>query len=205
MRQSILFGIFAMLIIAGCVSPPTEAIPSSPAGPSEPSQECTIVMEERPVIEEECGNVSFTEQICGLRTLEYSTASVPKVDLCIADGACVGEPLGKCLACSKAMTRCMLILTNDDDKTGTWTVSASYMLGTSGFTKEPITAAIRPGESYTYDFFQIYVPGQPINSASCELTVTNEAIIDDCHEETRTGIVCRNVTRTVLVETEVCQ
>jgi len=99
----------------------------------------------------------------------------------------------------------MMVITNNDDRSGTWTVGANYSLGDSGFIKDPITHTIGPNESATFDFHQIYVPGYPVNSASCELYIMDEPIIDDCHEETRIKRDCTNVTTFVTVEREVCE
>ena len=196
-------GLFAMLLVAGCVSPPTVEQQKPPV--TQPRQ-CTNITENVPVTLEECDNVSITEQVCGVRTLPYRSVDPPKVDLCIADGPCVGNPLGSCQACSKAMTRCMRIITNEDSKaSGTWILVANFTFGSSGFNKEPITATIRPNESYTFDFYQIYVPGYPLNSATCTIYMVDEARVDDCHDETRLVTQCQNLTRTVPVQREVCQ
>jgi hypothetical protein len=199
-----IIGIILALVIAGCVSPPGVQ-PPSPPNPFEKNKTCRNVTEEVSVVKEECGNVSFTEQVCGVRKLNYTATLLPKVDLCIGDGVCVGNPLGDCQECSKAMTRCVLVVYNEEPQEfGVWTVGANYTLGNFGFNKDPITQTIGPGQSYAFDFNQIYNPGQPINSASCALAVTSEPSTEECYEVTRLRPECNNVTRTVATEREVC-
>lgn len=198
----IILGILVMFLF-GCAAP--IELPFEPP-PLEPEKECRMVTEERPFAGEECTNISYTEQVCEKRKLDYISAEPPVVHLCIADGPCVGSPLSECPACAKAMTRCMMVITNnDEDKSGTWRVGAEYTLGDAGFVKDPITQTIGPKESATFDFHQIYVPGQPVHSASCELYVIDEPILDDCHQETRLKRECANVTKYILVEKEVCE
>jgi hypothetical protein len=197
-----LIGIFAALLMAGCVSPSTEVPPGKePAKP-----ECRTVTEQVPQTKEECGELAYTEPVCGLRKLNYSITQPPRVDLCIEGPGCVGKPLGDCQACTKAMTRCIMTIKNEEEqKAGTWVVGANYSLNGAGFIKEPISSTIDPGKSFAFDFNQIYNPGSPISSAKCVLFVISDPWIEDCHEETRTKIDCRNVTTTVTVQREVCQ
>jgi hypothetical protein len=192
------------MFIAGCVTPPNGGLPKPPVTP--PVQECSTVIDQVPYEELVCGDVSFTEQVCTLRPLEYSLSSPPKVDLCISDSGCNGLPLGDCQGCTQAMTRCILKIKNEEtQKSGTWSVGANYTLGNSGFLKDPITHVIAPGETVAFDFNQIYSPSYPINSASCSLFVSSKPWIEDCHEETRSREECRNMTKTKPVEREVCE
>src|SRR4030042_6529046 len=94
--------LFAALFMSGCVSPP-EGLPSLPILPEE--KVCRTITEEVPVMEAQCGDVSYTETICEIRDLEYTVTELPKVDLCISDGGCNGKPLGDCQGCTQAMTR----------------------------------------------------------------------------------------------------
>jgi hypothetical protein len=104
------------------------------------------------------------------------------------------------------MTRCVLIVTNmDPEESGVWSVSANYSVKDAGFIKEPVSQSIGPNESFAFDFFQIYVPDQPITSATCSLGVSGFPVIDDCHEETTVESVCKNVTTTTQVKKQVCQ
>ena len=193
--------IFAALLVAGCLVPP-----DMPFVPKEPEKECRTVTEEVPVVEEECGDVSYTEQVCELRDLRYTATELPVTHLCISDGVCNGQPLGDCQGCSQAMSRCVLQIKNEEtQKSGSWTVGANYSLGNSGFIKDPITATIGPGEVYSFDFNQIYNPGQPINSASCVLFVISDPILEECHEVTRTRQECNDVTNVRIIEREVCE
>lgn len=190
-----------MLLFAGCVTP-TEQTPLTP-----PKQQfCLNVSQTVPVTEEICEEVSYTDEVCGIRKLPYTYTDIPRVDLCIGDGSCTGSPLSECRQCSSAMTRCIKVINNEDTKAaGTWTVAATFSFGTAGFNKDPVTATIQPNSSYAFDFYQIYAPGSPPSSASCTLTVTQAASVNDCHQETRTVTECANVTRFVSVEREVCQ
>lgn len=191
------------LFMAGCATP-DEGGAQGAGGTDVP--ECRTVTEVRPVLQEECGNFSYTEPVCGVRKLNYSLTWHPGVDLCISDGVCVGQPLGDCQACTKAMSRCILEITNNElQKSGTWTVGANYTLGKAAFLKDPISMEIGPGESAKFDFNQIYNPGSPISSAVCALFVASEPTVDDCHEETRVRSECKNVTTNTTVEREVCQ
>lgn len=202
MRYLILLGLFSMLLIAGCISSPIQP----PTQTTEKPKTCRTITEEKPTVKEECSPVSFTETVCGIRKLPYTITHLPKVDICIDDGDCVGKPLGECTSCDKAMTRCVMTIKNDDPhKSGTWTVAANYTLGTGGFNKEPITQTIAPNETFAFDFDQIYTTGSPINSASCLVYVVDEATVEDCYEETKQKSVCRNVTTTATIQREVCE
>ncbi len=202
MRYLILLGIIAIFLV-GCAGP-IELPPEQP--PGEEERRCTTVTEQVPFIEEECANVSYTEQVCERKKLQYTSTSLPRVDLCISEGPCSGKPLSECPGCLNAMTRCQLVLTNNDEsKSGSWTVGADFTIGNFGFVKDPITHTIGPKESATFDFHQIYNPGYPINSALCELYVLKEPVVDVCHEETRTRHECTNVTKYTTVEKEVCE
>ncbi|MEW6748636.1 MAG: hypothetical protein AB1295_02935 [Candidatus Micrarchaeota archaeon] len=195
--------LFAALFATGCISPP-EGIPSIPTQPG--GEVCRTVTEEVPVVEEQCGEVSYTEQVCEIRELGYTATELPKVDLCISDGVCNGRPLGECQGCTQAMTRCILQVTNEEtQKSGTWKVSANYSLGNSGFIKDPISYTIAPGETVNFDFNQIYSPGKPISSASCLLWISSKPKAEECHEETRSRVECRDVEATKTVEREVCE
>ncbi|MDD5339848.1 MAG: hypothetical protein PHV13_01220 [Candidatus ainarchaeum sp.] len=200
MRSFMLLGIFAMLLFAGCTMPAVPLITNN-----QTQQTCHMVTEQKPVTTEQCGEVSTTEQVCGIRKLPYDATVLPRIDLCILDGMCVGKPLSDCPACSNAMTRCTLIIENEDpQKSGTWTVGANYTLRNSGFNKDPITATIKPNETFAFDFQQMYVPGDPVTSAICNIYILSEATVDDCHDETRTKSECRNVTTMSTVQRQVC-
>ncbi|MBU0591611.1 hypothetical protein KKF81_00540 [Candidatus Micrarchaeota archaeon] len=197
----LIFSFIFTILLMGCVGP--EVTPDTPAGQSD--QTCSMVTDSQPTIEEQCGNVSFTEPVCGSRTLEYIITDVPKIDLCVADGPCVGRSISECTNCWKAMARCSILITNTDNHDGIWVVGANYTLGNYSFIKNPISLTIRPNESQIFDFQQIYVPGSPINTAVCSLSVVSEPIIEECYEETRVTTECANVTVYVDTEKEVCQ
>jgi len=206
LRYLILTGIFAILLLAGCVSPPQEVTPEPQPEPPTHEETCRMVDEYVPVVTEQCGPVEYTEEVCGQRTLKFTATELPKVNLCVADGPCVGYELSTCKTCSKAMTRCTMVIENEDaTASGTWTVAANFTLGDSGFNREPITQTIGPGQTATFDFQQIYVLSYPITSAGCDLAASDAPIIEDCHQETRTRTVCENVTTQKTVQREVCE
>ncbi|MEW6722886.1 MAG: hypothetical protein AB1324_06510 [Candidatus Micrarchaeota archaeon] len=204
MRFILALALISAIVIAGCMGAPQAPPEQKP--PAQPAKTCRNVTEQVPFVEEECGPFSFTENVCGLRNLNYSIERVPKADLCTADGPCAGYPLSECQTCSKAMTRCVLIIKNEETlKSGEWSVGANYSLGNAGFVKDPITRTIAPGQSAAFDFDQIYTVPKPISSASCEVFVVSEPTIEDCHEETRSRTECTNVTRYNTVTREVCE
>jgi hypothetical protein len=192
---------FAMVFAAGCIgggTPPQEQAP--------PAAVCRTVTEQEPVVSEVCSPVQSTEDVCGLRKLPYIVASPPKLDICIIDGDCAGKPLSQCPGCTSAMTRCTLIIKNEDpQKSGTWKVGANFTLLKSGFNKDPISITIRPNETAAFDFQQIYGPGDPVNSATCNISIIEEAVVDDCHQETRMKTECSNVTTMINVSRQVCE
>ncbi|MFH0885114.1 MAG: hypothetical protein V1861_05380 [Candidatus Micrarchaeota archaeon] len=205
MKVLFIIGILAFLLIAGCITAPVSKPPEPIPQPPE-NQTCHTVTEVVPVVKEECGNVTYAEQVCEVRKLTYTQKILPKVDLCISDSGCVGKSLGSCPGCSKAMTRCIMQITNtESQKSGIWSVGVNYTLGDYGFYKDPITHTIGPNETVDFDFDQIYNPGSPINSATCSFAVVLEPSAEDCIEYSRTRAECNNVTKNVSVAKEVCQ
>lgn len=205
MRIIFVLGILAFLMIAGCTTTP-QSKPPDQNPPVEENETCRTVTEQVPVVKEECGEVAYTEQVCDIRKLNYTQKSLPKVDLCISDGACLGKPLVECPNCVKAMTRCVLQITNrETEKSGTWSVSANYTMGNFGFQKDPISHTLGPNETADFDFNQIYTLAFPVSSANCHLVILSEPTIEDCVGQTRTTTECRNVTKTETVSREVCQ
>ncbi len=204
LRYPVLFGLLAILLIAGCIQAPTQTPPATQPTPT-PVQTCRNVTTYTPVTQLVCGNVSYTVPVCELRKLNYTISMKPKVDLCIGDGSCTGSPLGQCQTCSSAMSRCVMEIKNNEPvDSGSWTVAANFTLGNAGFIKDPITEVIPPNGSFAFDFNQIYTPGDPISSANCNLWVSKEPTIQDCHQETRTRIDCNNVTTNTSSTTQVC-
>ncbi len=198
--------LLSILLVFGCVGSPIELpIPQEEPTPQEPAQVCRTVTDLVPQVTEECGEVAYTEEDCGKRMLEYNTSMNPITHLCWIDGDCGGKPLSTCVSCLKAVTRCTLLLTNNDEKkSGTWTVGANFTKGTSLFSRDPITKTIGPGETGVFDFQHFYDPGKPINSANCALFVKKKAEVDDCVQITRSRQECSNVTKNVEVQRQVC-
>jgi hypothetical protein len=192
-----------MLMLAGCVSPP-EITPHGPATGG--AKNCTTVITQVPFTTKECNNVSYTEQVCGTRELPFTAVQLTKIDLCTADGPCVGKSLGECGSCSKAMSRCTMVIENKDpQKSGTWTVAVNFTYKNYGFNKEPVSKEIAPNGSYAFDVYQIYDPGTPLNSADCTMVITAKPSVQDCHDETRVRTDCQNVTAYSNETKNVCQ
>jgi len=205
LRNLVIFGLILALLLAGCTTQQVQPTPQPKPTP-QTGKICRNITEQIPIVSEVCENVSYTENICGIRKLNYSTLNPIKIDLCISEGACSGMPLGDCPSCQQAMSRCMLIVQNkEDQKSGMWSVGANFTIGTFGFNKDPITSYIGPNENHTFDFNQIYVPGDPISSAVCSLSILSDPTIEECHQETRPKLVCRNETVMESVQKEVCQ
>ncbi len=204
MRNLLSFGLLAILLVAGCIQAPPQAPPTGQQ-PTTPVQTCRNVTTVTPVTQLVCGNVSYTVPVCELRKLNYTVTMRPNVDLCIGDGNCTGSPLGQCQTCSSAMTRCVMVIQNNEPvDSGSWTVAANFTLGNAGFIKDPITEVIPANGSFAFDFNQIYTPGDPISSAVCNLWITKEPTIQDCHQETRTRVDCNNVTTNTTSTSQVC-
>ncbi|MBI5228369.1 hypothetical protein HY988_07285 [Candidatus Micrarchaeota archaeon] len=193
--------LIGILLIAGCTG---QSAPKTTPTP-EPKTICTKVIEQIPIITEQCDNVSYTEEVCQLRELKYSVVGQTKTDLCIVSDSCAGSPLSSCRNCNRAMTRCTMTIKNLDPKeTADWTVGANFTLPWAGFIKNPDSQTILPEHNATFDFYQIYSFSEVIIPASCDLYVINKPIINDCHQETRAKVVCANVTTTQSREKEVC-
>lgn len=200
--------IIAALFFAGCVGVaepegelPDEGIP--------PIVSCRTTTEEVPYVEEECDDVTYSQEECEMRALNYTAGSVRVTDLCIeGQPECVGANLGGCInKCTRAMKRCRMNITNNDkDYDGTWTVGATYSYDGASFIKNPESADISPGKTYTFDFTQIYdVGSQNPTMATCTLTLIYEAIVKDCRMVTRKAVECKNVTKTRIIEREICE
>lgn len=206
MKFALFAAIVVILFLAGCTSPPPPTPPSQQPQPASPAKTCRTVIDQIPHTETKCGEFSFSEPVCGLRKLNYSMTLLPKVDLCTIDGPCAGEELSECQHCGKAMTRCVMVIKNEETvQSGTWVVGANYTLGNAMFLKDPISILIAPGESAAFDFNQIYDLGQPINSASCELFITKEPTVQDCITQQKSKYECRNVTEIQNVSRQVCE
>ena len=201
--------LLTILLVFGCVGPTSDLpiVDDNGGGTQqETGQNCRTVVDTVPEIVEDCGEVSYTEEDCGTRALEYNTSMNPITHLCWIDGDCGGKPLSTCTSCLKAATRCTMKITNlDEKKSGTWTVKANFTARNSLFSRDPVTKTIGPGETGVFDFQHFYDPGKPINSATCKLFITKAAEVDDCVQITRTRQECFNVTQNVEVEREVCE
>lgn len=193
-----------MLFIAGCASPP-QAQPPGPSPTPAPTKTCRTVTTQVPFTETKCGDITYIEPVCGLRKLNYTVTLLPKVDLCTIDGPCAGEELSQCQHCTKAMTRCVMVIQNEEPvQSGEWKVAANFTLQNAAFNKDPISMTIEANQTAAFDFHQIYDLGQPINSASCELKVMQEPTVQDCVQQQKTKYECQNVTSMRNESRQVC-
>lgn len=210
MRTLAILCIVAALIVAGCATPQQPS--SQPGTPVEPGQgtpqkTCRMVDEQVPVTVQNCTNISFTEQVCTKKKLAYTATLAPQNDLCIEDGDCVGKHISNCAStCQRIMSRCILTLQNlDPELAGKWKVGANFTLTDSAFIKTPVSATIEPNMSYAFDFHQIYTPQTwPVTTATCNLYVMEEAVVDDCHDETRLDQKCEDLTTYETRQKQVC-
>lgn len=103
------------------------------------------------------------------------------------------------------MMRCILTLqSNEDSEAGTITVGANFTLPGGAFLKEPISKTFNQGTSHAFDFYQIYGPGKPINSADCDLYVIGTPTVNECIDITKIESDCKSVTKIEKIQTEVC-
>lgn len=206
MKLSVLAVIVVMLFIAGCASPPQGQTPPTTPPTTTPTKTCRTVVDQIPYTDTRCGDVSYTEPVCGLRKLNYSTILLPEVDICMIDGPCAGSELSECQHCTKAMTRCVMVIKNEEPvQSGQWSVGANYTLGNAMFLKDPITLTIEANHTAAFDFNQIYELGEPANSASCKLFVVKEPTIIDCVQQTKSKYECQNVTMYRNESRQVCE
>jgi hypothetical protein len=204
LRFVLVVPLIAMLVIAGCVTPPI--VGTQPGANASAEKKCHTVSEQQPYLEESCNDVSVTKPVCGTRALPYDMKNISILHLCVDDHNCVGNPLGDCQVCTRAMTRCGTIITNKDNKSsGTWVMGANFTVTGGGFIRDPVSKTLGPGESYEFDFQQMYTPGNPISSASCNVYLVSAPKVDDCHDETRVTKECQNVTKYKTVERQVCE
>jgi hypothetical protein len=195
--------VLGILIIAGCVSTP-QAQPSQ--NQTVPKASCRNVTEQQPYITEVCNDIQVTKQVCGMRDIPYDYHKMTTINLCLSDGNCSGKPLGDCQVCTTAMTRCGIIITNNDKQaSGAWGVAANFTVKGGGFNMNPVTKVIAPNESAEFDFQQMYTPGNPISSANCVVGLVSAPKVDDCHDETRIASECENVTKYKQVDKQVCE
>lgn len=204
MKYYILAATF-MFIIAGCVTTTPESETLANVGTQGDVPFCRTVITEEPYTEEVCQQISYTEEECEMKELTYTSGQIAMTDLCVEDGECVGKDITACpLTCERAMKRCRMNITNEDAYEGTWIVGATFGYNGAAFVKNPESEAIEPGETYTFDFQQIYSMGSPPSTATCSVTVLYPAIAKICVNIEKTRTDCSNITRMRAVETEVC-
>lgn len=208
-KYLVIIGMMMLILIAGCT---TQNPDTNNGGTTQnpitnpPSSECRTVPTEQPYVEEECTDITYTEEECQMKELNYTAGNMKVTDLCIEDGACVGKSVYTCLYdCQRSMKRCEMNITNNDETyAGTWVVGATYAYAAAAFVKNPQTVTIDPKETYTFDFEQMYDIGQPPTIAVCSLTVLYPAIVRECVQVEKTRTDCMNVTKARIVQQEVC-
>jgi hypothetical protein len=196
----------AVLLLAGCISNPSLPLqPLQPFNQSLTGPVCHNVSHQVSYVEPVCNDVSVTTQVCGSRALSYDLVNVTPIHLCVSDGNCSGRALGECRECTMAMTRCGVIITNNDLKSsGTWVVDANFTVSGGGFNMNPVTKTIAPNQSSEFDFQQMYAPGSPPSSAVCNVALSSASTVNDCHDETRTTSECKDVTFYNTTVSQVC-
>ena len=199
-----------LILIAGCIQTPEVGVvngaQTTGSGTSS-IPECKTAYVEEPYTVEECKNVTYTEPVCKEKELEYTAGPIVKTDLCTADSDCTGKTLiGECIyQCSGAMKRCRMNITNNDPQlTGTWVLGATFSYSDASFVKNPQTITIKPGQTATFDFEQLYQLDQKYNIASCTVYVLHPTVVDECINVVKTEMLCENVTKTRIVQEEVC-
>ncbi len=207
MNRYYLLSAMMLIFIAGCVEIPPPVMEPGPSGEGPEAPECRIAYVEEPFEEEVCAEVIYNVEECDMKELEYTASQIAKTDLCIADGPCVGKTLyGNCLyACTRAMKRCQMNITNNDERlSGTWVVGATFTFNGAAFVKNPQSVLIPPGETHVFDFEQMYQLGDPVTVATCSVTVLYPAITRDCVLVERTRTECENITKTRIIQEEIC-
>jgi len=202
----IAFGLSLFLLLFGCLN--TEVTPA-PEGVPEltPPANCHIVTLTEPYTEEVCWNVTYTQEVCEYKALEFSVSSVHKLDLCTVDGDCVGKELSACPhTCTGAMKRCRMNVTNlNPDKAGVWAVGANFTLDNAGFIKDPVDSYLQPGETWTFDFTQLYTIGLGGSSMDCDMYLVSTPTVEFCHQVGKDDVECQERTLYRTIEREVCE
>ncbi len=161
-----------------------------------------------PYNETECQNVSEVSEVCTARELNFTVGNIGKHDVCTNQDLCAASDAnGVCRIyyCSKAITRCLMNVTNlDQTDTGDWTAAANFTLAGAVFAQNPVIKRIRPGETVTYDFQLMYDMDLNQNRPTCVVTVTPPPPVDSCVYITTPLETCHNVTEYRTSEQEVC-
>lgn len=198
MKNMIILGlVFALFLGFGCLN-------STPAENNAP--DCTIVTKSVPEEKIQCGNFSYTEQVCENLAIPYQISTVDKSDLCTDTGNCFGENFSSCSPCQSATTRCSMTITNTDPLySGDFVVGASFGSNGLNVSREPLRKRIQFNSSEKFDFYYSYGSKSLSRAASCDVFVISSPMNFGCHQETRTREECKNVTETKLVQSEVCK
>lgn len=208
MKKIFITAVILSFLLFGCMGLGEEsAVPNESEEPA--GVQCRNETIVTPYVEEVCNDVEYQEEECEYIVLNYTVSDVISVDLCTKDGDCVGKSIydEECVGkCSQAMKRCIMNITNEDDnKAGMWKVGATFTHGDASFRKNPETALILPGETYAFDFSQIYSMGDPPTSATCGINVIEPPTVQNCIMVTKMTTVCTNVTKYITQTTEICE
>ncbi|MFH1222110.1 MAG: hypothetical protein V1492_03430 [Candidatus Micrarchaeota archaeon] len=197
-----------ILFLAGCINGPANGSNNSWVGTQGNIKTCRLVAEETPYTEQVCNDLSESKEECAMRELNYSAGKLIESDICMSGaGNCGGEQLINCIpGCTQANKRCRMTITNlDPQHQGTWTMGATFVYSGQSFVKVPVSIKLAPGESGTFDFLQIYGLGDRPTQATCTLSMIYPAIVQDCKTITHLRTDCKNITKTKLVEKEICE
>lgn len=195
------------LVLFGCVNDDgTGGKPDQTNQSGSKSPECKVITITEPYDELMCWNITYTEEVCDKKALEYTVSKVDRFDLCTDSGGCAGMSIVDCESgCDFAMKRCRMNITNNDkDLAGVWVVGANFTVDGNGFIKDPITQTIKAGELYTFDITQLYNVGRTGSSVDCELFVIESPVVEDCHMESTVTPQCKSVTSYKEIQKESC-
>ncbi len=190
--------VFVMILGFGCVNQSQSS--------TDKKLDCTIVTKSVPEQKVQCGNFSYTEQVCENLAIPYQLSPTEKSDLCTDSGNCFGENFSRCSPCQSATTRCSVVVTNTDPLySGEFIIGASFESNGLNVSREPLRKRIQFNSSEKFDFYYSYGSKSLNRAASCNLFVISSPTTFGCHQETRTREECKNITETKLVQSEVCK
>ncbi len=204
MRFFIVALFVGMLFLAGCLQLQQPSAPDEEKPQPTEAPKCKTVREEVPYTEEECKEVMVTKQRCEKKEINYSFEMEGPTYICSQNGECSGRPLDECRVCTTAVARCTMRITNLDEEAGAFKVGARFLLIDDVFERAPITKVVKPGKTEEFDFQQFYV-ARLVRYADCELEILEVPEIEKCVDVSEPAQECKNVTKTKIVEREVCE
>ncbi len=199
MKKFLLLGLLLILFIGfGCVST------TNPPNDSKP--DCTLVTKSVPEEKLQCGNFSYTSEVCENLAIPYEISQINKSDLCTDSGDCFGEQFSLCRPCQSATTRCSVVIKNTDPLySGEFVVGATFQSSGLNVTRDPLRKIVPFNSSAQFDFYYSYGSKSLNRAAACQIDVISSPTVYGCHQETRTKEECNNVTEMKLIQSEVCK